>query len=165
MLTHTEEENKMANVKTFTVAGVSTLNGTAKVRFSNDIAQRMFMLTYSGHTDITLAELSGELSKLDAAIELQGVATMQGEVEQAAIADYIEKNTPRAAAPRGRPVKLPTIADVPNRANGKFIAKATRLEMLDALIAETVAAKATAAAKRKARADAKAEVEAEAETA
>jgi hypothetical protein len=144
---------------TFTVAGVSTLNGTAKVRFSNDIEQRMFMLSYSGHTDIALVELSGELSKLDAAIELQGRAEMQSEVQQAAIADYIEKNTPRPAAPRGRPIKLPTLADVPTRANGKFIAKAVREQMLEQLIADTVAEKEAAAAKRKARAEAKAAAE------
>ena len=159
----------MANVKTFTVAGVSTLNGTAKVRFSNDIEQRMFMLTYSGHTDITLVELSGELSKLDAAIELKDAETMQGENEQAVIAAFIEKNTPREAAPRGRPVTLPTLADIPLRINGKFAKKIVREEMLEQLIADTLLAKAEASAKRKARADAKAAaaaaVEAEAETA
>ena len=152
----------MANDKTFTVAGVSTLNGTAKVRFSNDIEQRMFMLGYSGHTDITLVELSGELSKLEAAQEIQGRAEFAGDTEQAAIAAFIEKNTPRPAAPRGRPIKLPTLADVPNRENGKFIAKAVREEMLEQLIADTIAEKQAAAAKRKARAAAKA---AEAETA
>lgn len=142
---------------TFTVAGVSTLNGTAKVRFSNEIAARVKMLAYTGHTDIALVELSGELTKLEAAQELQGHADMQGDVAQAAIADYIAKNTPREPAPRGRPVKLPTLADVPTRENGKFIAKAVREQMLEQLIADTLAAKAEAAEKRRARAAKKAE--------
>jgi hypothetical protein len=149
----------MANFKTFTVAGVSTANGIAKVRFSRSIEQRTDMLAYSGHTDITLAELSGECTKLEAAIELQGMATMQGEVEQTAIAAYIEKNTPREAAARGRPVKLPTLADIPKRVNGKFASTAVREQMLEELISETLIAKANASAKRKARADAKAAAE------
>lgn len=150
----------MANAKTFTVAGVSTSNGIAKVRFSGNMAQRMGMLAGT-HTDITLVELSGELSKLDAAIELQGVDTMQGEAEQAVIAAFIEKNTPRDAAPRGRPVKLPTLADIPLRINGKFAKKIVREEMLEALISDTLVAKAAESAKRKARAEAKAVVEVE----
>jgi acyl-CoA synthetase (AMP-forming)/AMP-acid ligase II len=165
MLTHTEEDTKMANVKTFTVAGVSTLNGIAKVRFSNDIEQRVAMLAYSGHVDITLVALATEGSKLEAAIQLQGMTEMQNEVQQSAIADYIEKNTPRPAAARGRPVKLPTLTDIPLRVNGKFAAKAVREQMLADLIADTLTAKANAAAKRQARAATKAAAEAEAELA
>ena len=158
---------------TFAVAGVSTANGISKVRFSNDVAQRTYMLARTGHTDITLVELSGELSKLDAAIELKDADAMQGENEKAVIAAFIEKNTPREAAPRGRPVTLPTLADIPLRINGKFAKKIVREEMLEQLIADTLFAKAEASAKRKARADAKAaaaaavetEVETEVETA
>ena len=142
---------------TFTIAGVSTLNGIAKVRFSNHLEQRMAMLAYSGHIDITLVELSGELTKLEAAQELLGRDEMQDDKQQAAIATFIEKNTPRQSAPRGRPFKLPTLDDVPTRENGKFIAKAVREQMLEQMIADAIAEKEAAAEKRKARAAKKAD--------
>lgn len=53
--------------KTFTVAGVSTLNGKVKIRFANDIALRYKVLARNGHTDVRLIELAGEMTKLDAA--------------------------------------------------------------------------------------------------
>lgn len=146
----------MTKVNTFTVAGVSALNGVAKVRFSNDMKKRMFMLAYSGHVDIALVELTDEMTKLDAAIAIQTMDEFAGEVQQAAIADYIEKNTAQPAKPRGRPMKLPTLDAIPTRVAGKFIKKVVREEMLAELIADTIAAKDAAAAKRATRAAAKA---------
>ena len=141
---------------TFTVAGVSALNGVTKVRFSNDIAKRKFMLAYSGHVDINIVELANEATKLEAAIMIQPMTEFAGEVEQAAIADYIAKNTPKPAKPRGRPMTLPTLEDIPKRVAGKFITTVVREEMLEALIAETIATKDAAAAKRAQRAETKA---------
>lgn len=52
--------------KTFTVAGVSTLNGEVSVRFANDTG-RIKVLDKNGHTDILLVELSTPMTKLEAA--------------------------------------------------------------------------------------------------
>ena len=52
-------------MKTFTVAGVSKLNGQFKARFANDIT-RVKVLDKNGHTDINLIELPYAMDKQDA---------------------------------------------------------------------------------------------------
>ena len=52
-------------MKTFTVAGVSKLNGQFKARFANDIT-RVKVLDKNGHTDINLVELPYAMDKQDA---------------------------------------------------------------------------------------------------
>lgn len=142
--------------KTFTVAGVSTLNGVAKPRFSNEMEQRLAMLTYTEHTDIKLVELPDAMTKLEAVQHLLGHEAFQDEVSQTALLAYIEKNTPKAAGKRGRPMKLPTLADVPVRENGKFLSKVAREAILEQMIADVIAEKEAARVKREARAAAKA---------
>jgi len=56
--------------KTFTVVGVSTRNGVAKPRFSNDAASRIKTLVASGHTDIELVTLTTPATKVQAARSL-----------------------------------------------------------------------------------------------
>jgi len=65
--THRERESKMATSKTFTVVGVSTLNGKTKVRFANDFAGRIKNLVKNGHTNVELFELPSAMTK-DAAL-------------------------------------------------------------------------------------------------
>lgn len=138
--------------KTYTVAGVSTLNGVVKPRFANDMDSRMFMLGYTGHTDIKLVNLPTEMSKLDAVLHLQSNSHFADEASQAALGAYVAKNTPKDAGKRGRPLKLPTLADVPLRGEkGVFLKREVREAMLAELIAEKIsqheAKKAKAAAK------------------
>lgn len=52
-------------MKTFTVAGVSTLNGVVKYRVANSV-KRDAILKKSGHTDIKLIELPNPMTKEDA---------------------------------------------------------------------------------------------------
>ena len=52
-------------MKTFTVAGVSTLNGVTKYRVANSL-KRDAVLRKSGHTDIKLIELPNAMTKEDA---------------------------------------------------------------------------------------------------
>lgn len=52
-------------MSTFSVTGISTLNGKTKVRFANDLVSRVKILNKDGHTDIELIELAEPLSKLD----------------------------------------------------------------------------------------------------
>lgn len=148
--------------KTFTVAGVSTLNGVTKPRFASDIKSRTFMLTYTEHTAIKLVELPFAMSKLEAVRHLQTLPEFADETSAAALSAYVAKSEPKAPGKRGRPMKLPTLDDVPVRENGKFLSKAVRQERLEALIAEAKAAVAARAEARKARAEAKAAKAAEA---
>jgi hypothetical protein len=50
--------------KLFSVAGVSKLNGTYKVRFANDLVGRIKALAKS-HEDVQLFELPSEMSKAE----------------------------------------------------------------------------------------------------
>ena len=56
----------MATNKTFTVVGVSTLNGKTKVRFANDFAGRIKNLVKGGHTNVELFELPKAMTKAEA---------------------------------------------------------------------------------------------------
>ena len=145
----------MINSKTYTVAGVSTLNGVTKARFSNDFEKRMFMLEYSGHENIAIVELPDAMTKMESVAYLKTLPAFQTELAAAALDAYVEKNTPKAAGQRGRPMKLPTLAEIPTRSNGKFLSKEARLALLDQLIAGTVAKKAEQKAKVAARIAAK----------
>lgn len=53
----------MATTKTFSVIGVSTLNGKTKVRFANDLASRIKNLVKNGHTNVELFELPEAMTK------------------------------------------------------------------------------------------------------
>jgi hypothetical protein len=68
---HTEEIYIMATSKTFTVVGVSTLNGKTKVRFANDFAGRIKNLVKGGHTNVELFELPSAMTKEAALAHVQ----------------------------------------------------------------------------------------------
>lgn len=87
----------MATDKKFTVAGISKLEGTYKVRFANDI-MRIKVLAKSGHEDIRLADLEGEYTKLEAAQILLGLEDFSDAMAQSTIVEYIEDNTPKVKA-------------------------------------------------------------------
>jgi len=87
----------MATDKTFTVVGVSTQKGDTKVRFAND-TMRIKILQKNDHTDICLIELPEAMDKLTAVKFMQGLPEFEGVAAQAAIADYIERNTPKTRA-------------------------------------------------------------------
>lgn len=142
--------------KTFTVAGVSTLNGVTKPRFASDIKQRTFMLTYTEHTAIKLVELPCAMTKIEAVRHLQTLPEFADETSAAALNAFVSKATPKEPGKRGRPMKLPTLDDVPTRENGKFLSKQVREERLAALIEEAKAKVAERAAARAARAAKKA---------
>jgi len=88
----------MATDKTFSVAGISKLNGNYKVRFANDM-MRIKVLAKSGHEDIRLADLETSLTKLDAAKVLLGLAEFSDATAQSTITEYIDENSPKAKAP------------------------------------------------------------------
>jgi len=60
--------------KTFTVAGTSNLNGAVKFRFANDLAGRIKVLEYHGHTDVRLFELPRAMTKVEAIAWLESMS-------------------------------------------------------------------------------------------
>lgn len=82
----------MATEKTYSVAGVSTLNGKTKVRFANDFVNRFKILAKNGHEDINLIELGTELSKADVCQVLMSHPKFQDEASQTAISEFVVRN-------------------------------------------------------------------------
>ena len=100
----------MATDKLFTVVGTSKLDGAVKVRFANDV-MRTKVLQKHGHEDIILVELPEAMTKLDAVKAIQGDDAFANAASQAAIADYIDSHSPKAAkAPAAPKAKAPAKA-------------------------------------------------------
>jgi hypothetical protein len=102
-------------MKTFTHAGVSTLNGETKIRYAND-AMRVKVLTKGGHTDIDFVDLLEPMTKEQAVIKLIEIKFGQGNavVEQALEAELTKRtDVPKAEkapkAPKSKPITLDTI--------------------------------------------------------
>ena len=123
----------MATDKVFTVAGTSKLDGEMKVRFANDV-MRVKVLAKHGHEDITLVELPNAMTKLEAAKFIQSLDEFQGVAEQAAIADYLDRNDEKPAkAPKAKaekPAKAAT-AKAPRAKTAKVKAPVTADEADD----------------------------------
>ena len=102
----------MATDKLFTVAGTSNLDGAVKCRFANDV-MRVKVLAKSGHTEITLIELPEPMSKLAAVKFIQGLDEFQGVAEQAAIADYLDRNDEKPAKVKAPAAKAPATTKAP----------------------------------------------------
>lgn len=110
----------MATTKTYTVAGVSKLNGDYKIRFANDV-MRVKNLAKSGHEDIRLVELPSAMLKTEAARFVAALPEYQDADAQTAIAEYLAKHdrAPRVevkqavkAAVSKKPAKAKTAAPV-----------------------------------------------------
>jgi hypothetical protein len=82
----------MATVKTFSVAGTSTLNGVTKVRFANDYVGRFKILIKNAHTNIELLELGGEFTKAEICQILMQHEKFQSEEQQSAISEFVVRN-------------------------------------------------------------------------
>ena len=90
----------MATTKTFSVAGVSTLNGVTKVRFANDFVNRFKILAKNDHQDIELIELGGEFTKAEVCQILMQHPKFQNEAAQTAIAEFVVRNVKAVKAPK-----------------------------------------------------------------
>lgn len=59
-------------MKTFTIAGYSSLNGRVKLRVATgSMARRLAVLKSAGHTDITLVELPEPMTRAVAAVYIE----------------------------------------------------------------------------------------------
>ena len=104
---------------TYTVAGVSTQNGVTKVRFANDLASRVKLLSKGGHSPLELIELPKAMTKAEAC---QHLLTVGGVFTQwnALITETMGKKTGTVAS---KPAKAPTPAKKPNPAKKAAPAK------------------------------------------
>lgn len=107
----------MATTKTYTVAGVSKLNGDYKIRFANDV-MRVKNLAKSGHEDIRLVELPSDMLKTEAAKFIAALPEYQDRDAHLAIAEYLAKHdkAPKVevkkavkAAVTKKPAKAPAV--------------------------------------------------------
>jgi len=77
---------------TYTVVGVSVLNGVRKVRFANGLAARFRVLARNGHTAINLIECDAKF-KLQAAQYAVGFDDVFDAEERAVLAAYVAANS------------------------------------------------------------------------
>jgi hypothetical protein len=88
----------MANSnQTFTVAGITTHNGNAKVRYANDMIRRIKQFTKGGHERVDFIELPNEMTKIEALKYLAAHADFQSAADQATIADSLEDKSKEAS--------------------------------------------------------------------
>ena len=112
--------------KTFSHAGVSTLDGVTKARFAND-SLRIKVLAKNGHKDIDIVELKTPMSKADAVAYLLSIdfATQNGftnETVQAALLAEVDKRqdkpakAPKAVKPAKGAKAKPTLESIKAKA-------------------------------------------------
>lgn len=131
----------MAN-QTFKVAGITVHNGTAKVRFTDDMVRRIKQFTKGGATRCDFVELPSEMTKIEALKYLQAHSQFQSAEDQATLADALtdrekeaRKGEVKVRAPRGSKAK-PSLDAI--KARGKK-ADVTAEDVL-AVVAEVSAA-------------------------
>lgn len=83
----------MATSKTYTVAGVSTLDGKTKMRFANDV-MRIKILAKNGHTNVELAELPHAMTKAEIVAHMRATGFGAGNADVQAAMDLILKRNP-----------------------------------------------------------------------
>lgn len=91
--------------KTFAVAGISSLDGVAKVRFAKDMA-RVKVLEKNGHKNINLIELPKPMTKVAAVEHLMSHTAFKSVEAQAVLKDYMSDDAP---AKSEKPVKMEKI--------------------------------------------------------
>jgi hypothetical protein len=90
--------NKMANSnQTFKVAGITTHNGNAKVRFTDDMVRRIKQFTKGGATRVDFIELPSEMTKVEALKYMASHADFQSAEDQATIADTLSDKEKEAS--------------------------------------------------------------------
>jgi len=132
-------------MKTFTHAGVSTLNGETKIRYAND-AMRVKVLTKGGHTDIDFVDLLEPMTKEQAVLKLIEIKFGQGNavIEQALEAELTKRTD------------VPKADKTPSKTAQAVTARAAKTAKSKSITLDTIKAKAAPRATKS-----KAEIEAE----
>lgn len=77
--------------QTFSVAGITVINGNAKVRFANDLIRRIKIFSKdSNATRVELVELPSAMTKVDALKYIATLPEFESASDQATIADTLE---------------------------------------------------------------------------
>ena len=119
-------------MKTFTHAGVSTLNGETKIRYAND-ALRVKVLTKGGHTNIDILDLGEPMTKEAAVLKLIDIKFGQGEVAiEQALAEELSKRMPKANKEKA-----------PTKTAQAVTARAVKTAKAKPITLDTIKAKAT----------------------
>lgn len=117
----------MAN-QTFKVAGITTHNGTTKVRFTDDMIRRVKQFAKGGASRIDLIELPSEMTKIEALKYLASHDTFKSAEDQATISDALADKEKVAGKGEVKVTKTkPSIEAIKARAK-KATAPATTVE-------------------------------------
>jgi hypothetical protein len=125
--------------KTFTYAGVSTLNGVCKFRVAND-STRVKVLAFNGHKDIDIIELKEALTKEDAVAFLLSINFDNGNAVVRATLEAAAEKTVPVAVKEPRAPKAPRAPKEPRELKSPKAPKAVTVETV------TIAAKPKAKA-------------------
>jgi hypothetical protein len=88
----------MATDKTYSVCGISKMNGEYKIRWGHDV-MRIKILHREGHEDIRLADLGGTFPKYKCVEMIKTHQDFADAAAQAVITEYLEDKAPKAARP------------------------------------------------------------------
>jgi hypothetical protein len=123
-------------MSTFTVAGVSTQYGITKVRFANDLASRVKLLSKSGHSPLELMELPKAMTKAEACQHLLDVGNVFTQWAGLIIETMGKKQgTPVKAKAKAAPVKAKAKA-APVKAKAVAPKKVTAPKVIKAKVVE-----------------------------
>lgn len=112
--------------KTFKVAGITTHNGNAKVRFTDDMIRRIKQFTKGGATRVDFVELPSEMTKLEALEYMKSHELFQSSEDQATINDaMLDKQEKPAKQKREVKVKAdkPSLEKIKARAKKQVTAQ------------------------------------------
>lgn len=112
--------------KTFKVAGITTHNGNAKVRFTDDMIRRIKQFTKGGATRVDFVELPSEMTKLEALEYMKSHELFQSSEDQATINDaMLDKQEKPAKQKREVKVKAgkPSLEKIKARAKKQVTAE------------------------------------------
>jgi len=76
--------------KTFKVAGITSHDGSTKVRFTDDMVRRIKQFTKGGAARCDFVELPSEMTKVEALKYLASLEQFKSAADQATIADALE---------------------------------------------------------------------------
>ena len=82
--------------QTFKVVGITSHNGNAKVRFTDDLVRRVKQFTKGGATRCDFIELAESMTKIDALRFMLGHEQFQSAGDQATITESIEDRVKEA---------------------------------------------------------------------
>lgn len=112
--------------KTFKVAGITTHNGNAKVRFTDDMIRRIKQFTKGKATRVDFVELPREMTKMEALEYMKAHSMFQSNADQATINDtMLDKQEKPVKVKREVKVKAdtPTLEKIKAKAKKQITAQ------------------------------------------